>query len=96
VLYTIENTQSLAYSQCRTFETCKKLFFSKRECSLQNFLVALQPYTKRKLSWSLTCAKFFQLIASLSVVLPQLNLTKFKLEYLKSGFKDQATRKFIL
>jgi len=30
--------------------------------------------------------KFCQLIASLSVVLPQLNLTKLKLQYLKFGF----------
>jgi len=34
-----------------------------------------------------TWAKFCQLIASLSVILPQLNVTKFKVEYLKSGYK---------
>jgi len=38
-------------------------------------------------SWSPTPAKFCQLIASLSVILSQLNLTKLKLEYLKSGFR---------
>jgi len=37
---------------------------------------------KANLSWSPTWAKLCQLIASLSVVLPQLNLTKLKLEYL--------------
>jgi len=41
---------------------------------------------KANSSWSTTWAKFRQLIASLSVVLPQLNLTKLKLEYLKFGF----------
>jgi len=41
-----------------------------------------QLYSKSKLEWSLTWAKFYQLIASLSVVLPQLNLTKLKLKYL--------------
>jgi len=34
---------------------------------------------KANLSWSPTRAKFCQLIASLSIVLPQLNLTKLKL-----------------
>jgi len=34
-----------------------------------------------KLSWSPTRAKFSQLIASLCVLLPQLDLKKFKLEY---------------
>jgi len=38
------------------------------------------------LSWSPTWAKFCQLIASLFVVLPQINVTKLKLEYLKFGF----------
>jgi len=37
-------------------------------------------------SWSSTWAKICQLIACLSVVLLQLNLTKLKLEYLKFGF----------
>jgi len=40
---------------------------------------------KANLSWSPTWAKFCQLITSLSVV-PQLNLIKLKLEYLKFGF----------
>jgi len=31
--------------------------------------------------------KFYQLIARLFVILPQLNETKLKLKYLKSGFK---------
>jgi len=38
------------------------------------------------LSWSPTWAKFYQLIASLSVVLFQVSLTKLKLEYLKLDF----------
>jgi len=42
---------------------------------------------KITLSWSPTWAKSCQLIASLSVVLSQLNLTKLELKYLKSGFK---------
>jgi len=46
----------------------------------------LQPYSKTKLGWSPTWAKFCWLIASLSVVLPQLNMTKLKLEYLKFCF----------
>jgi len=41
---------------------------------------------KANLSWSPTWAIFCQLIASISDVLPQLNLTKLKLEYLKFGF----------
>jgi len=43
-------------------------------------------FLKANLSWSSTRAKFCQLIASLSVVLPQINLTKLNLEYLKFGF----------
>jgi len=39
---------------------------------------------KSNLSWSPTWAKFCQLVASLSVVLP---LTKLKLEYRMSGIK---------
>jgi len=31
--------------------------------------------------------KFYQLIASLFMILPKLNLSKLKLEYLKLGFK---------
>jgi len=41
---------------------------------------------KANSSWSPTWAKFCQLIASLPVILPQLNLTELKLEYLKFGF----------
>jgi len=40
---------------------------------------------KANLKWSPTQAKFGQLIASLCVILPQLNLTKLKLENLKSS-----------
>jgi len=47
---------------------------------------------KANLSWSPTWAKFYQLISSLSVVLPQLNLTKLKLEYLKFGFQYNNER----
>jgi len=47
---------------------------------------------KANLNWSPTWAKFYQLIASLSVILPQLNETKLKLEYLKSGFKCKKER----
>jgi len=50
------------------------------------------------LSWSPTCAKFCLLIATLSVVLPQFNLIKLKLEYLKSGLKrkkDKQTKFFV-
>jgi len=42
---------------------------------------------KANLSWSPTRTKFFQLIASLSVVLPQLNLTK-----LSSVFSELAQK----
>jgi len=41
---------------------------------------------KASLSWSPTRAKFCQLIASLSVVLPQLNVKKLEFMYLKFGF----------
>jgi len=41
---------------------------------------------KANLSWSPTRAKFCQLIASLSLILLQRNLTKLELEYLKSDF----------
>jgi len=47
---------------------------------------------KANSSWSPTRAKFCKVIASLSVVLPQLNLTKLKLEYLKSGFRCKKER----
>jgi len=33
--------------------------------------------------------KFCYLIANLSVILPEVNLSKLKLEYLKSGFKSK-------
>jgi len=45
-----------------------------------------QPYYKSKLELEFNLGKFYQLIASLSVVLLQLNLTKLKLEYMKYGF----------
>jgi len=41
---------------------------------------------KANSSWSPTWVKFCQLIASFSVVQPQLHLTKLKLEYLNFGF----------
>jgi len=41
---------------------------------------------KANSSWFSTWAKLCQLIASLSVILLQLNLTELKLEYLKFGF----------
>jgi len=41
---------------------------------------------KANSSWSPTWAKFCQLIASLSVVLPHLKMTILKLEYLKFSF----------
>jgi len=45
----------------------------------------LQPcILKANSSWSPTRGKFCQLIASLPVIQPQLNLTKLQLEYLKS------------
>jgi len=57
-------------------------------------------FFKANFSLSPTWAKFCQLIASLSVVLPQLNLAKLKLEYLKLGFssnkKDINTVKIFL
>jgi len=45
-----------------------------------------QPYSKNKHDLNSTWAKFCQLIASLTVVQPQLSLTKLKLEYLKFSF----------
>jgi len=45
---------------------------------------------KANLSWSRTQVKFFHLIASLSVILRQLKLTKLKLEVLKSDFPTQV------
>jgi len=47
---------------------------------------------KVNLSWSQTRAKFCQLIASLSVLLLQLKLTKLKLEVLKSDFHRKKER----
>jgi len=47
---------------------------------------------KANLSWSPTRAKFCQGTASLFVVLPQINLTKLKLEYVKSSFKCKKER----
>jgi len=51
---------------------------------------------KAYLNWSRTWAKFWQLIACLFAVLPQLNLTKSELNYLlKSDFKDKIKNKSI-
>jgi len=47
---------------------------------------------KANLSWSPIRAKFYQLIASLFVILFQFYLTKLKLEYLKFGFKCKKER----
>jgi len=47
---------------------------------------------KANLSWSPTRTKFYQFIASLFVVLLQLNLTKVKLEYLKFDLKCKNER----
>jgi len=47
---------------------------------------------KVNFSWSPTRAKLCQFIASLSVDLSQLNLIKFKLEYIKSGFRCKKGR----
>jgi len=49
-------------------------------------------FLKANLSLSRTRAKLCRLIASLSVILPKFNLTKFTLEYLKSGFKRKKER----
>jgi len=46
-----------------------------------------RPYSERKLGLKSNLSEICQLIASLSVILYQLNLTKLKLEYLKSGFR---------
>jgi len=55
---------------------------------------------KANLSWSRTRAKIYQLISSLSVILLQLKLTKFKLEVFKSNFqgkkKDMNTDKLAI
>jgi len=51
-----------------------------------NFKVAYSGILKSKVELESKLSKFCQLIASLSVVLPQLNLTKLKLEYQKLGF----------
>jgi len=50
---------------------------------MQTFYTLNSRILKANLSWSPTRAKFCQLIASLSVVLPQINMTKLKLQYLK-------------
>jgi len=50
------------------------------------FYTDLRPYSKSKLELESNLAKFCRLVASLSVVLPQLNLTKLKHKYLKFGF----------
>jgi len=58
------------------------------------FAVSNGRILKANLSWSPTRAKFCQLIARLSVVLPQLNRTKLKLEYVKSGFRRKKNWNF--
>jgi len=50
------------------------------------------PYYKSNLRWSRTRVIFFQLIASLSVILIQLMLTKLKLEILTSDFQCKKER----
>jgi len=53
------------------------------------------PYSrilKPNSSWIPTWAKFWQLIATLSIVLHNFNQTKFKLEYLKFGFCSNKER----
>jgi len=46
---------------------------------LELILTVYSRILKANLSWNPTRAKFCQFIASLSVVLPQINLTKLKL-----------------
>jgi len=45
-----------------------------------------RPYSKSKLELESNFSEFCQLIASLSVILPQLNLIKLKLEYRSLAF----------
>jgi len=47
---------------------------------------------KANLSWSQTRVRFFQLIASLSVILLQLKPTKVKLDVLKTDFQRKKER----
>jgi len=47
---------------------------------------------KTNSSWSPTWAKVCQLIVRFFVILPQLNLTKLKFDYLKSGLKGKKQR----
>jgi len=47
---------------------------------------------KANLNWSRTRAKYCQWIASLSVILLQLKLTKLKLEVLKFAFQHKKKR----
>jgi len=58
----------------------------------------LRPYSKCKLELLSNFGEILPVIASLSVVVAQLNLTKLKLEYLKFGFhlkkKDTNTDKY--
>jgi len=53
---------------------------------LHKFSYSASRILKAILSWSPTWTKFCQLIANLSVILPQHNLTKLKFEYVKFGF----------
>jgi len=70
--------------QNRVSEGTFSVFESRCTCYLSNTYGRI---LKANLSWSSTRAKFDQLIASLSMVPLQLNLTKLELENLKSGFK---------
>jgi len=60
------------------------------KCLFNNYRISASDFDSRflkaNLSWSPTRTKFCQLIASSSDVLPQLNLTNLKLEYLKFSF----------
>jgi len=67
-----------------TFNALETVLYLKHKFFHNNYACIL----KVNLSWSPTWAKFCQLIASLFIVLPQLNLTKLQaeLEYLKFSF----------
>jgi len=68
-------SQKIKIKKCKLHKhVCSREFSRKR-----TILKPLSQILKANLSWSPTWAKFCQLITSLSVVLPQLNQTKFKL-----------------
>jgi len=64
------------------------------------YFEVVRPYIlKANSTWSPTWAKFCQLLARLSAILPQHNLTKLKLECLKYGFmckKEKKHKNFFL